>query len=66
MLFPKIGVALQAFRIAVPGLRHHLGVRPARLDERRDKFTAGVMKPVMIKSEFVSCAIECRAMRDFG
>ena len=42
------------------GLRHHLCVRSAGLDERRDQFVADVVNPVMIKSEFVPGSIECR------
>src|SRR3954469_13023331 len=34
VLLMKIGIAVQALRITMTGLRHHHCVRPARLDER--------------------------------
>jgi len=60
VLLAKIGIAIQALWITMSRLSHHLGISPARLDERRDAFVAGVVKPKVIKPATVPRAVERR------
>lgn len=50
----------------MPGLRHHLRVRPTGFDQGRDAFVTDVVKPEVVQAELAPHAVKNRFQRVCG